>query len=105
MFRIVAPIPGKDVVGNSNKERQIIWSRDMLGSKVFQESKAILPMAIGKDVNGFPYVTDLTKTPHLLVVGTTGSGKSVGVNTMLVSMLLRHSPETLRLILVDPKDA
>ena len=75
----------------------------MLGSKVFQESKAILPMAIGKDVNGFPYVTDLTKTPHLLVAGTTGSGKSVGVNTMLVSMLLRHSPETLRLILVDPK--
>ena len=103
--RIVAPIPGKDVVGIEipNKERQIIWSRDMLGSKVFQESKAILPMAIGKDVNGFPYVTDLTKTPHLLVAGTTGSGKSVGVNTMLVSMLLRHSPETLRLILVDPK--
>ena len=103
--RIVAPIPGKDVVGIEipNLERQTIWSRDMLGSKVFQESKAILPMAIGKDVNGFPYVTDLTKTPHLLVAGTTGSGKSVGVNTMLVSMLLRHSPETLRLILVDPK--
>ena len=103
--RIVAPIPGKDVVGIEipNTERQMIWSRDMLGSKVFQESKAILPMAIGKDVNGFPYVTDLTKTPHLLVAGTTGSGKSVGVNTMLVSMLLRHSPETLRLILVDPK--
>jgi DNA segregation ATPase FtsK/SpoIIIE-like protein len=103
--RIVAPIPGKDVVGIEipNLERQTIWSRDMLGSKVFQESKAILPMAIGKDVNGFPYVTDLTKTPHLLVAGTTGSGKSVGVNTMLISMLLRHSPETLRLILVDPK--
>ncbi len=104
-IRIVAPIPGKDVVGIEipNQERQTIWSRDMLGSKVFQESKAILPMALGKDVNGFPYVTDLTKTPHLLVAGTTGSGKSVGVNTMLVSMLLRHSPETLRLILVDPK--
>ena len=75
----------------------------MFASKVFQESDALLPMAIGKDVNGFPYVTDLTKTPHLLVAGTTGSGKSVGVNTMLISMLLRHSPETLRLILVDPK--
>ena len=103
--RIVAPIPGKDVVGIEipNRERQVIWSRDMFASKVFQESDALLPMAIGKDVNGFPYVTDLTKTPHLLVAGTTGSGKSVGVNTMLISMLLRHSPETLRLILVDPK--
>ncbi len=103
--RIVAPIPGKDVVGIEipNQERQVIWSRDMLGSKAFQESEAILPMAVGKDVNGFPYVTDLTKTPHLLVAGTTGSGKSVGINTMLISMLLRHSPETLRLILVDPK--
>ena len=103
--RIVAPIPGKDVVGIEipNRERKTIWSRDMLGSRVFQEYKGVLPIALGKTVDGVPYVTDLAKTPHLLVAGTTGSGKSVGVNTMLVSLLLRHSPETLRLILVDPK--
>jgi DNA segregation ATPase FtsK/SpoIIIE-like protein len=103
--RIVAPIPGKDVVGIEipNIERKVIWSRDMLGSKVFQEHKGTLPLALGKTVDGLPYVTDLAKMPHLLVGGTTGSGKSVGINTMIVSMLLRHSPETLRLILIDPK--
>ena len=103
--RILAPIPGRDVIGIEvpNRTRQVIWSKDVFGSKAFKENNSLLPMALGKEVDGMPYVTDLAKTPHLLVAGTTGSGKSVGINTMLVSMLLRHSPETLRMILIDPK--
>ena len=103
--RILAPIPGRDVIGIEipNRTRQVIWSRDVFASKAFKENTSLLPMALGKTVDGMPYVTDLAKTPHLLVAGTTGSGKSVGINTMLVSMLFRHSPETLRMILIDPK--
>ncbi|MEC7983648.1 MAG: DNA translocase FtsK 4TM domain-containing protein, partial [Myxococcota bacterium] len=103
--RIVAPIPGKDVVGIEipNTTRQVIWAMDMMGSDDFQHSKGSIPIVLGKSVEGLPVVSDLAKMPHLLVGGTTGSGKSVGINTMLMSMLYKHSPETLRLILIDPK--
>jgi DNA segregation ATPase FtsK/SpoIIIE, S-DNA-T family len=103
--RIVAPIPGKGVVGIEipNEERQIIWASEMLGSKAYQEAPGILPLIFGKTVEGHPYVSDLAKMPHLLVGGTTGSGKSVGINTMIMSLLFKNSPEDLKMILIDPK--
>ena len=103
--RIVAPIPGKGVVGIEipNKSRQTVWYRDMLASKEFRDNDWLLPMALGKTPAGKPYFGDLAKMPHLLVGGTTGSGKSVGVNAMLVTMLYHRTPETLRMILIDPK--
>ena len=103
--RIVAPIPGKDVVGIEipNKTRQVIWSTDMFCSRAFMENNFTLPMALGKTVEGLPYISDLAKMPHLLVGGTTGSGKSVGINTMILSLLFKHTPESLRFILIDPK--
>lgn len=103
--RIVAPIPGKGVVGIEipNADRQNIWIRDILANESFRRFKGALPMVLGKTVDGRPQVTDLAKMPHLLVGGTTGSGKSVGVNAMLMSMLFTRTPEELRLILIDPK--
>ncbi|NOY26819.1 MAG: DNA translocase FtsK, partial [Oligoflexia bacterium] len=103
--RIVAPIPGKGVVGIEipNKTRQIVWLRDMLASDAFRKQKGALPMALGKTVEGKPYIGNLASMPHLLVGGTTGSGKSVGVNGMLLSMLYSRTPDELRLILIDPK--
>lgn len=103
--RIVAPIPGKGVVGFEvpNEKRLTVWIRDILASDTFRGKERALPMALGKDVEGKPLVGDLAKAPHLLVAGTTGSGKSVGVNAMLMSMLYTRSPEELRLILIDPK--
>lgn len=103
--RIVAPIPGKGVVGIEipNNQRQLIWIRDILANEAFRRSKGALPMVLGKTVDGRPQVTDLAKMPHLLVGGTTGSGKSVGVNAMLMSLLFTRTPEELRLILIDPK--
>ncbi|MCK6506832.1 hypothetical protein L6R53_26250, partial [Myxococcota bacterium] len=103
--RIVAPIPGKGVVGIEipNKDRQTVWLRDMLASESFRKHPGPLPMVFGKTVEGKPYVGNLASMPHLLVGGTTGSGKSVGVNAMLLSMLYTRTPEELRLILIDPK--
>ena len=103
--RIVAPIPGKGVVGIEipNKQRQTVWYRDMMASKEYREKDWLLPMALGKTPAGKPYFGDLAKMPHLLVGGTTGSGKSVGVNAMLMTMLYHRTPETLRMILIDPK--
>ncbi|MDG1479654.1 MAG: DNA translocase FtsK 4TM domain-containing protein [Myxococcota bacterium] len=103
--RIVAPIPGKGVVGIEipNKHRQMIWVRDILSSEIFRKNKTKLPLALGKSVEGKPRIADLAKMPHLLVGGTTGSGKSVGVNAMLLSMLFTRTPAELRLILIDPK--
>jgi S-DNA-T family DNA segregation ATPase FtsK/SpoIIIE len=103
--RIVAPIPGKGVVGIEipNTNRLTVWIRDMLGSSTFREHTGALPMALGKTVDGMPRVADLAKMPHLLVGGTTGSGKSVGVNAMLLSLLYTRTPEELRMILIDPK--
>ncbi len=103
--RIIAPIPKTDVVGIEipSSSRQIVWIRDMIASEAFKEADMALPMALGKTVDGRPRVADLAKMPHLLVGGTTGSGKSVGVNSMLLSLLYTRTPEELRMILVDPK--
>ncbi len=103
--RIVAPIPGKGVVGFEvpNKLRETVFLKEVVEQEAFQKGASRLTMAIGKDIEGMPYVSDLAKMPHLLIAGTTGSGKSVGVNSMLVSMLMRATPEELRFIMVDPK--
>ena len=103
--RIVAPIPGKGVVGFEvpNKRRQTVWIRDLLGSEAFRKDTAALPMVLGKSVEGKPHLANLAKAPHLLVAGTTGSGKSVGVNAMLLSMLFTRTPEEMKLLLIDPK--
>lgn len=104
-IRIQAPIPGKDVVGIEipNKEIETIYLREILESELFTNSKSELTMALGKDIVGAPFITDLKKLPHLLIAGTTGSGKSVGINSMILSLLYRNSPKTLRLVMVDPK--
>ncbi len=103
--RIVAPIPGKNAVGFElpNKERETVRLREILEDDSWQRAKGALPMALGKDISGLPYTVDLAKMPHLLMAGTTGSGKSVAVNTMLLSFLFRYRPEDLRLLLIDPK--
>ncbi len=103
--RVVAPIPGKGVVGIEipSPQRMNIYLRELLASPEFRDSGMALPCVLGKDVEGRPVVADLTKMPHVLVGGTTGAGKSVGVNGMLLSMLFTRSPEELRLLLVDPK--
>lgn len=104
-IRIQAPIPGKDVVGIEvpNDEIQTIYLREILQSEIFKNSKSPLTIALGKDIVGNAFVTDLKKLPHLLIAGTTGSGKSVGINSMLLSLLYRNSPKTLRLMMIDPK--
>ena len=104
-IRIIAPMPGRGCVGIEipNERRQTIWARDVFASPEFTGTQRVLPMILGKDTEGRPYVTDLAKMPHLLICGTTGSGKSVGVNGMLCSLLYVRTPEELRLILIDPK--
>lgn len=103
--RIVAPIPGKGVVGIEipSSQRLTIYLRELLASDAFRQAKGALPVVLGKDVEGAPIVADLASMPHLLVGGSTGSGKSVGVNGMLLSLLFTRSPDELRLLLVDPK--
>lgn len=103
--RVVAPIPGRGVVGVEvpNDVRQTVWARDVFASNEFRDARHTLPLVLGKDTEGRPYVADLARMPHLLVGGTTGAGKSVGINAMLVSMLLTRGPDELRMILVDPK--
>jgi len=103
--RIVAPIPGRDVVGIEipNKQRAPVALRSVLESREFWSDRHKLPVAIGKDTAGAPVVADLATMPHLLVAGATGSGKSVGVNAMIVSLLYRYTPRDLRLYLIDPK--
>jgi DNA segregation ATPase FtsK/SpoIIIE, S-DNA-T family len=103
--RIVAPIPGKGVVGIEipNKDRQMVVLRELAEQEAFQRSQSKLAMCLGKDIEGMPYIADLAKMPHLLIAGTTGSGKSVAVNSMIVSMLLRATPEEVRFLMVDPK--
>ena len=104
-IRIQAPIPGKDVVGIEvpNQNLETIYLKEILESEVFKNASSPLTMALGKDIVGAPFVTDLKKLPHLLIAGTTGSGKSVGINAMLLSLLYRNSPQTLRLMMIDPK--
>ncbi len=103
--RIVAPIPGKAAVGIEvpNKERETVYLKEILADDNYRASKAKLPLAMGKDIEGAPVVVDLAKMPHLLVAGTTGSGKSVSVNSMITSLLYNATPEDVRMIMVDPK--
>jgi S-DNA-T family DNA segregation ATPase FtsK/SpoIIIE len=101
----VAPVPGANVIGIElpNATREIVSLRELLSSSDYESGKSKLTMALGKDIGGGPVMTDLAKMPHLLVAGTTGSGKSVGINTMILSLLYRLTPDQCRLILVDPK--
>ncbi|WQR76447.1 DNA translocase FtsK [Helicobacter pylori] len=104
-IRIQAPIKGKDVVGIEipNSQSQIIYLREILESELFQKSSSPLTLALGKDIVGNPFITDLKKLPHLLIAGTTGSGKSVGVNAMILSLLYKNPPNQLKLVMIDPK--
>lgn len=104
-IRIQAPIPGKDVVGIEipNEKIETIYLRELIESKIFKEAASPLTIVLGKDIVGKPFVTDLKKLPHLLIAGTTGSGKSVGINAMILSLLYKNSPDQLRLLMIDPK--
>ena len=104
-IRVVAPIPGRGAVGVEvpNPVPEIVPFREILESKDFQQARAALPIALGKDLEGKPVIADLAKMPHLLIAGATGSGKSVCVNTLITSLVYRHTPKTLRFLMVDPK--
>ena len=104
-IRIEAPIPGKAAVGIEvpNKENHAVMLREILQSQEFQSAKSRLSFAVGKDIAGKPVVTDIAKMPHLLIAGATGSGKSVCINTLIVSILYKASPEDVKLIMIDPK--
>jgi len=104
-IRIVAPIPGKGAVGVEvpNPKSEMVAFREMLESREYRDIRAALPIALGKDLEGRPVIADLAKMPHLLIAGATGSGKSVCVNTLITSLIYRHTPKTLRFLMVDPK--
>ena len=104
-LRIIAPIPGRDVIGieTSNAQRETVYLKDLLADENFWSDDIKLPIALGKQTNGEPKIVDLRKMPHLLIAGTTGSGKSVFTVATITGFLFRHSPKTLRMILVDPK--
>jgi DNA translocase FtsK len=103
--RVVEVIPGKPYVGLElpNKKRQTVYLREVLDCAKFRESPSPLTVVLGKDIAGEPVIADLAKMPHLLVAGTTGSGKSVGVNAMILSMLYKATPDEVRFIMIDPK--
>ncbi|SOZ37228.1 DNA translocase FtsK [Cupriavidus neocaledonicus] len=104
-IRVVETIPGKNYMGLElpNPKRQTVRLSEILGSQVYNESASSLTMALGKDIAGKPMVADLARMPHCMVAGTTGSGKSVGINAMILSLLYKAKPESVRLILIDPK--
>ncbi len=104
-LRIIAPLPGRDVVGieTSNAQRETVYLKEMFGDEDFWKEEIKLPIALGKQANGDPRIVDLRKMPHLMVAGTTGSGKSVFTVSTIISLIFRHSPKTLRMILIDPK--
>ena len=104
-IRIVAPIPGRGAVGVEvpNPTSEIVSFRELIESRDYQNARAALPIALGKDLEGKPVIADLAKMPHLLIAGATGSGKSVCVNTIITSLVYRHTPRTLRFLMVDPK--
>ena len=101
----VSTVPGRSVIGielpNENREKVVL--REILSSRYFGDGKQQLPLALGKDIGGEPIVANLAKMPHLLIAGTTGSGKSVAINTMILSLLYKLTPEECRLIMIDPK--
>jgi S-DNA-T family DNA segregation ATPase FtsK/SpoIIIE len=104
-IRVVENIPGKPFMGIEipNQSREIVYLLESLSSDEFEKQKGPLPIALGKDISGAPVVTELSKTPHLLVAGTTGSGKSVCINTLIMSLVYSRTPDQVRLIMVDPK--
>jgi S-DNA-T family DNA segregation ATPase FtsK/SpoIIIE len=104
-IRIIAPIPGRSVVGFevANKERREVLLASIMQSRAYQDYKGLLPLVLGKDTIGAEVIVDLAAMPHLLVAGSTGSGKSVALNTMLMSLLCKYSPNDIKLILIDPK--
>ncbi len=104
-IRIEAPIPGKSAVGIEvpNKEKTSVFLRDLLESDAFQKHPSRLAFAVGKDIGGQVVVTDIAKMPHLLIAGATGSGKSVCINTIIMSIIYKADPEDVKLIMVDPK--
>jgi len=103
--RIVAPLPGRNTVGIEipNEQRQIVYLREILDDPAFADTKAQLPLALGMDIQGVPKIADLARMPHMLVAGATGAGKSVCLNCLLLSIIYKHSPEQVKLLLVDPK--
>ncbi|MDF2953154.1 MAG: DNA segregation ATPase FtsK/SpoIIIE [Thermodesulfobacterium sp.] len=103
--RIIAPIPGKDVVGIeiSNPKRELVYLKEILESSVFKNSSSPLTIALGKDVSGNPVVTDLRKLPHLLIAGSTGSGKSIFLHSVILSLIYKSPPETIKFLMIDPK--
>lgn len=103
--RVVEVIPGKTTVGIEvpNEDRQIVYFSEVITSEAYDQQKSAVTLALGQDIGGNPVITDLAKMPHLLVAGTTGSGKSVGVNSMILSILFKSTPEQARLIMIDPK--
>ncbi|MDO9514691.1 MAG: DNA translocase FtsK 4TM domain-containing protein [Syntrophales bacterium] len=104
-IRIVAPLPGKAAIGIEipNQERESVYLRDVLDTEEFQESKYRLPIALGKNIAGKPVIADLAAMPHLLIAGTTGSGKSVSLNAMICSILFKATPDEVKFIMIDPK--
>jgi len=103
--RIIAPIPGKGVVGIEipNKQWEMVYVKEIITSKEYESTRSLLPMALGKDIVGQPFVFDLRRSPHLLVAGATGSGKSVSLNAMIMSVLYRSTPDQVRMLMIDPK--
>ena len=104
-IRIVAPIPGRDVVGIEipNEEREIVNLRELIASKEFVRSASMLTLGLGKDLLGKPLVTKMDSMPHLLIAGATGTGKSVGLNSMIISLLYKGTPDDVKMIMIDPK--
>ncbi len=104
-IRIIAPIPGKGVVGIEvpNRDRAVVTLREVLETDAWRDAGGKLPLVLGKNIEGLPYCVDLQRMPHLLIAGTTGAGKSVGLNTMILSLLFRQPPDQVRMIMVDPK--
>jgi S-DNA-T family DNA segregation ATPase FtsK/SpoIIIE len=104
-IRVIAPLPGRGTVGVEipNPRRRTVYLREVLSSQAYEKSDAALKLPLGVDVNGQPYVTDLTRMPHVLVAGATGAGKSVCLNSVITGLLFQHDPTTLQMVMVDPK--
>ena len=101
----VSTVPGRSVIGIElpNEDREKVVLREIFSSRAFGDGNQKLPLALGKDIGGEPVVANLAKMPHLLIAGTTGSGKSVAINTMILSLLYKLTPEECRMIMIDPK--